>query len=321
MDRGQFNAAAAERGLTLHAIVFGLLIFACTVFLATPSFAQDEEPSAETASEEAVGADEPTNEPLEEEPAPPPPTFDDGYAAYQRGNFYEARTIWEQLGTDGDARSLYNLGSLYAEGRGVSRDLEIARGFWRQAALTGHVRAMHNLALGLIADAGMREEEIAAEVYDLAVQWLSLAAETGFPNSQYTLGKMFQYGLSVEQNDEEAARLFTQAADQGFASAQYNMGKLYRDGRGVPRDTAQSIRYFELAAFQGHAGAQNRMATRYARGDGVNQDDVTALMWATLSADQGNERGQENRDVMLARMSAEDIAVTEEMIEAYRAAR
>jgi len=317
MDRGQLNVAVAERGLTMHAIVFGLFLFACTVFLAAPSFAQDEERPAETAIEEPDGADEPA----EEEPAPPPSTFDDGYAAYQRGNFYEARTIWEQLGTDGDARSLYNLGNLYAEGRGVSRDLETARSFWRQAALTGHVRAMHNLALGLIADAGMREEEVAAEVYDLAVQWLSLAAETGFPNSQYTLGKMFQYGLSVEQNVEEAARLFIQAADQGFASAQYNMGKLYRDGRGVPRDNAQSLRYFELAAFQGHAGAQNRMATRYARGDGVDQDDVTALMWATLSADQGNERGQENRDVLLARMSAEDIAMAEDLVEAYRAAR
>jgi len=291
MNRGQPHAAVISGERTFAIAIASLVIFGLAILLAPTAHAQDD-------------ADV---------------SFDDGYAAYQRGNFYEARTIWETLADAGDVRALYNLGTIYAQGRGVTPDLTAARTFWERAALNGHVRAMHNLALSLIADASLREENVAAEVYDMAVQWLSLAAETGFANSQYSLGKMYQYGLSVDQNDEEAARLFIDAAEQGFASAQYNLGKLYRDGRGVPRDVSLSIQYFEQAAFQGHAGAQNRMATRYARGEGVVQDDITALMWATLSADQGDERGIENLDVLLARMSQEDIATAHEMVDAFRA--
>jgi len=243
------------------------------------------------------------------------PSFDDGYAAYQQGDFYQARTIWEALADEGDARALYNLGTIYAEGRGVTQDMDTARNYWAQAAGAGHVRAMHNLALSLIADAGMRDEVQADDEYDQAMHLLEQASAEGFPNSQYTLGKMYQYGLSVPQNDEEAARLFTEAANQGYANAQYNLGKLYRDGRGVPRDEEMSIHYFQLAAAQGHAGAQNRLATRYARGEGVEQNDVIALMWASLAAEQGDERASENRDVLLARMSDDEIAEAQTLID------
>ncbi len=289
MNRGQTTATAPDGNRVCRAVFAGLLTLAFTFNI--NAFAQ----SSENRS------------------------FEDGYAAFERGNFYEARIIWEELAIGGDVRALYNLGTIYAEGRGVTLDMANARTYWRLAAEAGHVRAMHNLALSLIADAGVRAEELANTAYQQAVQWLSVAAEAGFPNSQYTLGKMYQYGLSVEQNDEEAARLFMEAAEQGFANAQYNLGKLYRDGRGVPRDTGLSIHYFELAAQQGHASAQNRMATRYARGEGVERDDATALMWAILSADQGSDRGVENRDVLLARMTEEEIATAHELVEAYRA--
>jgi len=246
----------------------------------------------------------------------PEPSFDAGYAAYQHGNFYEARMIWQVLAEEGDARALYNLGTIYAQGRGVTPNMDTARDYWNRAASAGHVRAMHNLALSLIADAGMRDEGQADEEYDQALELLQTASAGGFPNSQYTLGKMYQYGLSVPQNDEEAARLFMEAANQGYANAQYNLGKLYRDGRGVPRDEELSIHYFELAALQGHAGAQNRLATRYARGEGVEQNDVIALMWASLAAEQGDERAGENRDVLLARMSEREVAEAQALIDA-----
>jgi len=310
MNRGQTIAAAHIGRLVFCVVATSFLAVAMVFALTAPAFAQDANqtepaPSPELAPTQEVSA--------------PEPTFEDGYAAYQRGNFYEARVIWEALAQDGDARALYNLGTLYAQGRGVPQNMVSARAFWEGAADEGHVGAMHNLALSLIADAGGHEENLADAEYEEALNWLQRASEGGFPNSQYTLGKMYQYGLSVEQNDQEAARLFIEAAEQGFASAQYNLGKLYRDGRGVPHDANLSLHYFEQAALQGHAGAQNRLATRFARGEGVERNDITALMWASLSAEQGNERAIENREVLLARMSEDEIAAAQALIDAHHA--
>jgi len=293
MNRGQIIAATRNGGLVYS--VFTTIFFAAAFALALTVAAN---------ANEASNAE---------------PSFEDGYAAYQAGNFYEARSIWEALGAAGDARALYNLGTIYAEGRGVAQNMISAREFWGRAADEGHVRAMHNLALSLIADAGGQEQVQAEEEYGEALGWLRQASADGFANSQYTLGKMYQYGLSVEQNDREAARLFIEAAEQGFVNAQYNLGKLYRDGRGVPRDETLSVHYFELAAGQGHAGAQNRLATRFARGEGVERDDVIALMWASLAAEQGDERASENREFLLTRMSEDAIDSARALIEAHHA--
>ncbi|MBN4046611.1 sel1 repeat family protein [bacterium AH-315-P15] len=298
MNRGHVKAAIWDGRLFYYICSVSALIVLFAMVFATSAWAQQ-------TSESHTGTIE--------------ATFDDGYAAYQRGAFYEARLIWEPLAAGGDTRALYNLGTIYAEGRGTNRNMMTAQGFWEQAAEAGHVRAMHNLALSYIAHAGVLEEQDANAEYDTAIHWLDTASQVGFANSQYTLGKMYQYGLSVEQNDALAAEFYILAADQGFANAQYNLGKAYRDGRGVTRDIERSIHYFRLAAEQGHARAQNRVATRYARGEGVEQNDVIALMWASLAADQGDGKGIENRYLLLGRMSEEQIAEAQALIDAHNA--
>jgi len=276
MTNGNAQAGPGRIGLILNALAFSTIGALLLAFMISPASAQET-------------------------------SFEDGYAAYERGDFYGARTIWEQLGEMGDARALFNLGTLYSEGRGTDRDPLTAELYWSLAADAGHVRAMHNLALSFIARASGLTEEQAALEYEAAVTWLQEAADDGFANSQYSLGKMYQYGLAVDRNDELAAQLFVAAANQGFVNAQYNLGKAYRDGRGVDEDITQSTHYFRMAAEQGHVGAQNRLATRFARGQGVERDDVEALFWASLAADQDNATAIENRNALLARMSNDQV--------------
>ncbi len=294
------NAKAFEASPLWVGLSFSMLL---TLLLIAPVLAQGDLNNGAEANDAAA----------------PVITFEDGYAAYQSGNFYEARQIWETVADQGDARALYNLGTLYAEGRGVNLDLNNARTYWNQAADAGHVRAMHNLALAHIASASALDTSEAAIEYGQALRWLEQAAADGFANSQYTLGKMYQYGLDVPQSDERAVEYYLASAAQGFASAQYNLGKAYRDGRGVEADNDRSIYYFTQAAENGHARAQNRMATRFARGDGVEQNDVTALYWATLAANQGDERAAENRTALLNRMSDEQIAEAHALVNDFSA--
>ncbi|MDP6371637.1 MAG: hypothetical protein QF634_03895 [Vicinamibacterales bacterium] len=108
-------------------------------------------------------------------------------------------------------------------------------------------------------------------------------------------------------------------AEAGDADAQNNLGFMYDFGEGVPQNYAEAARWFRLAADQGQAGAQNSLGFMYANGRGVPQDYVQAHMWTNLAVAQSSgedrDQGVENRDIIAARMTAEQIA------EAQRLAR
>ncbi len=228
-----------------------------------------------------------------------------GWQAYQRGDFLTARKYWRPLADQGNALAQYNMGVLYAEGRGVDTDRGRAMAWWRRAAKNGYLAASHNLALALIEDASLRGNRKAAAE---ALHLLRRAADGGLVRSQYTLAQMYAYGVGVRRDDAIARRLLREAAASGLPAAQYNLGKFLRDGRGGPRDPAGAASWFEKAALQGHVRAQSRLAVRYARGEGVKRDPVTALAWAMLAAEGGDELAQENAKALRRRLSPAAIA-------------
>ncbi len=60
--------------------------------------------------------------------------FEDGNAAYQRGDYATALRLWRPLAEQGDAGAQYNLGLMYREGQGVSQDDAEAAKWYRKAA-------------------------------------------------------------------------------------------------------------------------------------------------------------------------------------------
>ena len=97
-----------------------------------------------------------------------------GLAAYERGDFTQARRIWRPLAEAGDAQAQYNLGVLFDEGRGRPADRVQARLWWLKAAEQGLALAQHNLASLHIAGDGVPQD------FAKALHWLkrviSLAA-------------------------------------------------------------------------------------------------------------------------------------------------
>ena len=61
-------------------------------------------------------------------------------------------------------------------------------------------------------------------------------AENGDAAAQYTLGGLYDMGLSVEQDYKEAAKWYRKAAKQGYADAQYSLGLRYLLGEGITQD-------------------------------------------------------------------------------------
>ena len=59
-------------------------------------------------------------------------------------------------------------------------------------------------------------------------------AKHGDAAAQYNLGWMYDDGVGVPPDEDEAARWYRLAAEQGHVRAQFNLGVMYDNGRGAP---------------------------------------------------------------------------------------
>ena len=157
----------------------------------------------------------------------------------------------------GDASAHYNLGVMYATGRGVPQDDAEAVAWYRLAAEQGEARAQYNL--GTMYDTGEGVPQDFAE----AVTWYRRAAEQSHASAQHNLGVMYYNGRGVPQDYVEAVAWFHRAAEQGVASAQNNLGVMYDTDKGVPQDNVEAHMWLNLAASRlSGADREQSVATR-----------------------------------------------------------
>src|SRR2546426_3476464 len=117
--------------------------------------------------------------------------FEDGVAAYQRGDYAIALQSYRKAADQGDARAQNNLGAMYESGRGVPQSYTEAIRWYRLAADQGDATAQNNL--GSMYGRGLRQN------YAEAVEWIRLAADQGDGKAQDNLGVMNQNGQGVPQ--------------------------------------------------------------------------------------------------------------------------
>lgn len=124
--------------------------------------------------------------------------------------------------------------------------------------------------------------------YEKALPLLRQAAEAGNADAMVDLGRMYNRGSGVEEDDTQAVSWFRKAAEKGHAGGQYWMGVMYRDGGGVTRDYTQAYEWFLKAADQGDANAQYAIGQFYET-DNYNlpQDYNKAYEWYLKAADNG----------------------------------
>ena len=60
-------------------------------------------------------------------------TFNDGYEAFEKGDYQSALSIYEYLAAKNDSKALYNLGDIYSHGYGVKQDYKIAKELYKKA--------------------------------------------------------------------------------------------------------------------------------------------------------------------------------------------
>jgi Sel1 repeat len=177
-------------------------------------------------------------------------------------------------------------------------------------------------------------------------QKLISSARAGDAEAQYNLGRIYQQGIGVKQNNTEAADWYRRAAEQGHseaqnslglllvadqrdypgaaqwfamaarqgnADAQYNLGVIYFSGLGVNYGFA--AHWFQLAAQQGHVQAQRDLGKMYERGQGVMPDYVEAYQWLKLAQLQEDEEAGRELKACAASMTPDQIAAAEKLVQ------
>jgi len=88
----------------------------------------------------------------------------------------------------------------------------------------------------------------------------------GESSAQFEIGQLYQYGIGVSKNIDQALTYYQLAAVQQDVRAEYNLGVLYLAGQTTPVDYQKGIEWMTDAAFKGNAYAQYVLANIYEKG-------------------------------------------------------
>jgi len=176
--------------------------------------------------------------------------FDQGVEDFNKGDYIKALNTFYMLAKQDDDKSQYNVGLIYANGLGVTKDLTQAQTWYEKAAKQGNAKAQYNLAQ-LYQVAG--EED--PHAYEKAKYWYEKAVEAGVVEAYNNLGTLFLEGLGAAKDEEKAFELFQQGAAKGDASAKLNAAILYAWGDDVSHDKMKAYENLKQALKKGKSEA------------------------------------------------------------------
>ena len=152
----------------------------------------------------------------------------------------------------GDASAQFEVAARLAEGKGLNQDLKEAAQWYQRAAASGF--AMAQFRLGTLYERGLGVKPDASR----AQVWYERAAAQGNVKAMHNLA-VLAAARAPKGDYEGAVRWFKAAADFGLADSQYNLAVLYENGMGVTKDTQQAYKWLLLAAKSGDKDAAGRL--------------------------------------------------------------
>jgi len=140
-----------------------------------------------------------------------------------------------------------------------------------------------------------------------ALEALNYAAANGHPGALWKLGRMYQTGDLVTEDDGKAMELFARVANEYgdenprgpdapfVADAFVTLGSYYQNGipGHVAADPGRARRFFAYAAsYFGDSDAQFSLASMFLEGEGGDQNARQAARWFKLAARKGHVGAQ-----------------------------
>jgi TPR repeat protein len=120
----------------------------------------------------------------------------------------------------GNAAAQINVGSLLANGMGVSVDYAQAVAWYTKAAEQGNPQGQTDAGFMLASGRGVSQD------YKKAAEWFRKAAEQGYaPSRKTTSAICWRMAGELPRTPKQAVEWFRKAADQGYGLAQSSLGR------------------------------------------------------------------------------------------------
>ena len=112
------------------------------------------------------------------------------------------------------------------------------------------------------------------EDYKKAKYYFTKSAEKGNNIAKFALAGLYEYGLGVDKNEENAMYHFKQVYGNGENNySPYHIGEMYFKGKGnIPKDYNLALKWFNISAENGNKYANNRLGDMYKKGLGVDKN-------------------------------------------------
>ena len=185
---------------------------------------------------------------------------------YEQGDYKNAFRYFLSAAKLGNANAQNDVGNMYKDGEGVTKNYTNAYQWYFKAANQGHYYAQNNLGDLYYFGNGVKQD------YMKAFEWYSKAAEKGYNVAQYSLGILYENGFGVRQDYMKAFEWYMKAAENNCDIVQGRIGYLYDNGYGVKQDYMKAFEWYSKAAELGDAGAMHNLGYLYYKGLGVNRD-------------------------------------------------
>jgi TPR repeat protein len=184
----------------------------------------------------------------------------------------------------GSAAAMAQLGLMYREGQGVTRDVVEAARLMRLAAERGS--SMGQLYLGGMYLEG---EGVAADPVQ-ARAWMEAAANQDDPVALFTLAQMYISGMGVEVDTATGFELLSRSAALGDSNALRTLGlELLRNPDRL--DPARAVAMLERAA-EGDPRTAYELGYQYLIGSLLAEDVARGAQWIRTAANRGYPQAQ-----------------------------
>lgn len=148
--------------------------------------------------------------------------------------------------------------------------------------------------------------------YSSLINYLSQRAAMGDAEAQFDLGQLYEQGVGVAQNIEQAAFWYQNAADQQHSGAEYSLAVLHLK-KATPQDYKIGKSLLMVSAFKGNSYSQyvlSKILREPTQGASSPFDDEQGLSMLYLASANGYGRAQYDLAEHLAKNQVNDFTVT-----------
>ena len=152
----------------------------------------------------------------------------------------------------GDAQAQYYLGICYANGKGVQKDDKKAFEWTQKAAEQGNAKAQTNLGVLYYQGDGVKQNiDKADEWFNKAIKQGDKIARDNAQKMYFYYVYECAGTTDITGDENNAARYIKYlaiAAERGYAEAQYKLGRYYKEGKGVTKNKTKAIYWLRQSA-------------------------------------------------------------------------